>query len=139
MLIEGRCHCGNIAFSLRWEPDPDGIPARACDCTFCTRHGNVWTSHPEGRLQVRMAAPEAVSRYAFGTQSADFHVCMRCGVVPLVTSTIGGHVYAVVNVNTFDNVDPALLRPVPASFGEEAVEVRLERRRQRWIRHVAFA
>lgn len=138
MLIEGRCHCGNIAFSLRWEPDPQDIPARACDCTFCTRHGNAWTSHPEGRLQVRVADPAAVSRYTFGTQSADFHVCMHCGVVPLVTSTIDGHVHAVVNVNTFENVDPALLRPIPVSFGEEAVEVRLDRRRQRWIRHVAF-
>lgn len=138
MLIDGRCHCGNIAFSLRWEPDPAEIPARACDCSFCTRHGAVWTSHPDGRLQVRVADSAAVSRYAFGTRSAAFHVCMHCGVVPLVTSSIEDHVYAVVNVHTFENIDPARVRQLPASFGEEAIDVRLARRQNRWIRHVAF-
>jgi hypothetical protein len=29
MLINGECHCGNIAFSLAWEPDPVEIPAAA--------------------------------------------------------------------------------------------------------------
>jgi hypothetical protein len=29
MLIPEKCHCGNIAFTLRWEPDPVEIPARA--------------------------------------------------------------------------------------------------------------
>jgi len=33
MLIHGKCHCGNIAFSLTWEPDPAEIPARACACS----------------------------------------------------------------------------------------------------------
>jgi len=45
MIIRGGCHCGNIAFELGWEPDPDEIPARACDCSFCVKHGGVWTSH----------------------------------------------------------------------------------------------
>jgi hypothetical protein len=22
MLIQGKCHCGNLSFSLAWEPDP---------------------------------------------------------------------------------------------------------------------
>ena len=34
MLIRGKCHCGNISFSLTWDPDPKEIRARACDCTF---------------------------------------------------------------------------------------------------------
>lgn len=55
MLINGKCHCGNIAFSLAREPDPVEIPARACTCSFCTKHGGLWTSNPRSRLAVRIA------------------------------------------------------------------------------------
>jgi hypothetical protein len=44
MLISGRCHCGNISFALDWQPEPSEIPARACTCSFCAKHGGVWTS-----------------------------------------------------------------------------------------------
>src|SRR5689334_9420190 len=110
MLIHGKCHCGNISFSLTWEPSPAEIPARACTCSFCTKHGGVWTSTPDGALRILVRDPALVSRYAFGTETADFHVCARCGVVPVVTSRIAGRLYAVVSVNAFDDVDPALLR-----------------------------
>ena len=39
------------------------------------------------------------SKYAFGTKTAEFHVCTGCGVVPVVTSRIDGCLYAVVSVN----------------------------------------
>ena len=54
MMIPGRCHCGNIAWTLAWEPDPVEIPARAGTCAFCVKHGGVWTSNPAGRLDVRI-------------------------------------------------------------------------------------
>ncbi len=37
----------------------------------------------------------------------------------LVTSLLDEHLYAVVNVNAFDNVAPSLLRPQPVSFEGE--------------------
>jgi hypothetical protein len=142
MDIRGGCHCGNVAFRLRWHPEPEAIPARACGCSFCTKHGGVWTSCPTGALEVGVVDAGMVSRYAFGTRTAAFHVCMRCGVVPFVTSTVDGTEYAVVNVNAFEGVDPALLRPLPASFDGESEADRLARRKRNWIgdvRHVARA
>ena len=133
MNVEGSCHCGNIRFSLAWEPDPESIPARACSCTFCTRHGAVWTSKPDGQLTVTIADPAQVSRYAFGTRTAEFHVCTACGVPVAATSRIDGRLYAVVNVNTFENVDHALLRHTPASFDGESEADRLARRARNWI------
>src|SRR4051794_9395731 len=106
MLLHGRCHCGNIAFELEWRGDPGEIPARACGCTFCVKHGGVWTSHPGSTLDVAIRDASLVAKYAFGTRTATFHVCSRCGVVPLVTSEIGNRLYAVVNVNALENVDP---------------------------------
>ena len=138
MLIHGKCHCGNLSFSLTWEPDPLEIPARACTCSFCTKHGGVWTSNPNGSLEVVVEDSSLVSRYAFGTETAEFHVCARCGTVPVVTSRIDDHLYAVVSVNAFEGVDPALVRRASASFEDEGKDIRLARRKRHWIPKVAF-
>lgn len=138
MIIRGRCHCGNISFALTWEPEPSEIPARACSCTFCTKHGGVWTSCPTASLSVAINEPSLVSTYTFGTGTAQFHICSRCGVVPLVTSQLDGRRYAVVNVNAFEGVDPALIRPSPVTFEDESTDVRLARRKRNWIANVEF-
>ena len=138
MNINGKCHCGNIAFSLAWEPEPTEIQARACTCSFCSKHGGVWTSNPRGTLEVTVEDAGLVSKYTFGTGTAEFHVCARCGVVPIVTSRIEGRVYAVVSVNAFENVDPGLLRRAPVSFDNENTESRLARRKRNWIGDVRF-
>ena len=138
MLIHGKCHCGNIAFSLAWEPDPARIPARACTCSFCTRHGGVWTSYPGGALKVAVKDPSLVSRYAFGSETAEFHICSICGIVPLVTSDIDDRLYAVVSVNAFEGIDPSLLDRSPASFDGEEEGSRLARRKRNWIADVEF-
>ncbi len=139
MVIHGKCHCGNIEFDLDWEGDPPEIPARACGCTFCTKHGGVWTSNPRGHLSVTIGDPALASKYSFGTRTADFHVCSRCGAVPVVSCEIEGRTYAVVNVNTFENVDPARIRRAPASFDSEDVATRLARRQRYWIADVRIA
>ena len=136
MLILGKCHCGNIAFGLEREGDPPEIPARACGCSFCVKHGGVWTSNPRSRLAVTIRDVALVSKYAFGTRTATFYVCSNCGAVPLVTSEIASHLYAVVNVNTLENVDESWLRRAAADFDGEDIESRLARRRRNWIAEV---
>jgi acyl-CoA thioesterase FadM len=53
-----------------------------------------------------------------------------------VTSDISGHVYAAVNVNTFENVDQAWLSRAAVNFEKEDAESRLARRRINWIADV---
>jgi len=136
--ITGSCHCGNISFSLHWPGEAGEIPARGCSCTFCVKHGGVWTSNSQASLRARVTDAGLVARYAFGTETAQFLVCARCGVAPLVTSQIEGRLFAVVNVNAFDNVERSRLRIEPASFDGEDVAARLERRRRRWIPDVVL-
>ena len=136
MLIRGKCHCGNIAFSLEWGPDPVEIPARACTCSFCTKHGGLWTSKPDGALEILIKDASLVSNYTFGTRTAEFHTCVRCGIVPVVTSLIDDRLYAVVNVNAFEGVDPSILRRGSASFDGEGEGTRLARRQRNWIGNV---
>jgi hypothetical protein len=138
MLITGKCHCANITFALDWQPDPEVIAARECTCSFCTKHGGVWTSCPTGSLKVTVRDPSLVTKYAFGTRTAQFHVCSRCGVVPVVTSQIDGHLYAVVSVNAFENVEPSLLRHASATFEGEDEAARLKRRTKNWIPNVEY-
>ena len=137
-MISGSCHCGNVAFKLLWQPEPSEIPARACTCSFCVKHGGVWTSCPTGSLRVTVRQPASVSRYEFGTKTAEFHLCTACGVVPVVTSRIEGRLYAVVSVNAFDGVDPALIRRAPISFDGEGEGSRLARRARSWIGDVCI-
>ena len=139
MLIHGSCHCGNVSFALTWEPDPLEIPARACTCSFCSKHGGVWTSNPNGSLSMKVREIALVSKYAFGTRTAEFHICSRCGVVPVVTSKIDNQLYAVVSVNAFEGVEPSLLRRASANFDGENEEARLARRKRNWIPSVRYA
>ena len=136
MIIRGRCHCGNIAFALDWPGAPTEVVARACSCTFCVKHGGVWTSNPSAKLSIAFQQADAVSKYSFGTKTAIFHVCKCCGTVPVVTSEIDNRLYAVVNVNTFEDFDFARLRRQGADFGGEDHRSRLLRRQGKWIADV---
>lgn len=139
MRIQGNCHCGNISYRLEWPGDGAQIQVRACGCSFCTKHGGVWTSHPDGELAVVVKDRTLVSMYRFGTATAAFHVCARCGAVPLVTSTIDERLYAVVNVNTFEGVDRAALVRAETSFDSEDTSGRLARRKRTWIPTVSIS
>jgi hypothetical protein len=138
MLLHGACHCGNLALRLEWPSEPLLVPARACGCSFCMKHGAVWTSRRDAALTVTVDSAAMVTRYSFGTRTATFHVCGRCGVVPIVTSEIEGQLYAVVNVNALQGLDESSLRRSLADFDGEALEARLARRRRNWIGAVTF-
>jgi len=133
LLIDGECHCGNIALALNWPGTPRDIAARACTCSFCVQHGGVWVADANAELVVTLRDGALVSKYEFGTRTASFHVCSRCGVVPFVTSDIDHRLYAVVNVNVLVHLDPSSVRRSSATFDDEDLEARLLRRRRNWI------
>jgi hypothetical protein len=84
-----------------------------------------------------VADSQASSRYRFGTGTADFLICARCGVAPLVTSDIDSKIYAVVNVNTFDNVSGYTVTTASSDFDGESASDRLDRRQRNWIPKVS--
>jgi hypothetical protein len=59
-------------------------------------------------------------------------------VVPVVTSRIDGILHAVVNVNTLEGVDAAILDRSPTSFDAESPQTRLSRRKRNWIARVEY-
>ena len=77
---EGSCHCGAIGWTYRTELDPSRWPVRSCQCSFCRRHATRCTSDPAGSAEFSIADAEALHRYRFGLQTAEFLMCRRCGV-----------------------------------------------------------
>jgi hypothetical protein len=130
--IHASCHCGNIRVTFDWPDSQPAIQVRACGCRLCIKHRAAWTSHADGRFCLQIADDSRMTRYRFGTKTADFHVCLTCGVIPIVTCTIEGIRYAVVNVNTFDDGDRSQLVETATNFEGEATENRLARRRRNW-------
>jgi len=130
--FHGSCHCGNIRFRFDWPEQTATIPIRACGCSFCQKHGAVWTSNPNGLFQLTIDDPAQAVAYRFGTKTADFHLCTACGVPPIVTCTMAGRRYAVLNVNTFNNVDASIFDKSPMDFDGETVNSRLARRQRNW-------
>ena len=138
MRIDGKCHYGNISYVFDWPGDESEIPVRSCGCTFCVKHGGTYTSHRDAKLVAIIRDEASVSKYRFGTGTADFFVCSQCGAVPFVTSEIQGRVFAVVNVNTFESVDQAILRQSVTNFDGEDTESRRDRRCRTWIPNVSI-
>ena len=134
--FRGGCHCGNVTYTLQW-PSDDEPPFRKCQCSFCTKHNPTYTAHPRAVLAVTVKDADALTRYQFGTRTADFCLRTHCGVMPIVTSRLDGRAAGVINANTLQDVDvPATVQT--RNFDSETIEDRLGRRRQTWIPDVTI-
>jgi hypothetical protein len=136
IAINGGCHCGNISFEIAWPDDAPQIGIRECGCDFCQKHGGEWTSHRDAELEVHISDPSKVSKYRFGTGTADFYVCSICGVVPVVVCEIDEHMYGIVNVNAFEPNPDISFTHTTTDFEGEDVDSRLSRRQRNWIPNV---
>ncbi len=135
--LNGSCHCGDVSYVLEW-PDDSVPPLRTCDCTFCVKHGGIYTSHPNAALRVTLHAAEALSTYEFGTRTGRFCSCKRCSVFVFVISTIDGRDRAVLNARTLADFKGPATVPIHTYEGE-TVDDRLGRRGRNWIGTVTIA
>lgn len=129
---DGRCHCGNIELTYRSAVPPGETEVRACQCTFCRKHGADAVSDANGAAEIRVRDQDLLERYRFGHGSADFFVCRRCGVFVAAVMVERDRTLAVLVVNTFDDRDQFARPPSPMDFGPEDDASRLARRRARW-------
>ena len=126
MRLGGQCHCGAIRFTFETD---NCLAPRACQCSYCRRHNARSVSDPDGEAVLTLGP--AAQRYRFGTRSSDFLICGRCGIYVGATADLGDGIYAVLNLNAFD--DPRLeLAGAPMIYDGESVGQRAARRRERW-------
>jgi len=132
MTLEGRCHCGQLQIAFTTAKAPTELPLRACQCTFCRRHGGLTTSDPEGEVVLTVPEVPPGGWYRFGTGMTDFWVCPRCGVYVGAYVQIAGTGSAVVNTRVLDAAAEFTQSPMPMDYGQETPEGRLERRSRVW-------
>ena len=133
MRYEGRCHCGNLGVTFETALAPEAIPLRACQCTFCRKHGATWTADPAGALAIHVADQAQLSRYRFGLGTSEFLVCRRCGVVAAAVATIDGRLCGALNANALDARDALTAAPEPVDYDRESADERVARRRSAWM------
>ena len=126
----GSCHCSAIKVALRSLKTGAELGARSCQCSFCRAHGASWTSDAGGALEIEVTGP--VSRYRFGTGTAEFLICATCGVVPAVIWQDDERLLGVVRVDCLQERSSFLAHAAPTDFEGEGVEQRLARRSQKW-------
>jgi hypothetical protein len=132
MRLEGGCHCGRLRVAFTTAKAVTELPLRACQCTFCRRHGALTTSDPAGEVVLTVAELPAGGWYRFGTGMTDFWLCPACGVYVGAYVESGGQGRAVVNIRALDARDEFTQGPAPMDYGQETPEMRLERRIRVW-------
>lgn len=130
--FEGGCHCGAIGVTLFSDKRATALPIRQCQCSFCRKHGVRTTSDPDGRVEIRVRAPDHLQRYRFGLGTADFLLCRNCGVYLAAVMTEGDQTYAIVEVDALDKRADFTQAPAPMDYDAEDEAARRARRRERW-------
>ena len=126
MRLEGACHCGAIRIRLETARP---LAPRACQCSFCRRHGARSVSDPDGEAMLSWS--EAPILYRFASRAADYVICRRCGTYVGAMAEIEGRSLATLNLNAFDDPNPEL-EAEPVSYEGESAERKAGRRSARW-------
>src|SRR5258708_38040170 len=96
-ILHGKCHCAAIEVSFETTLSPDELEVRACQCSFCRRHGAKTVTDANGRLVIS-AQEGTLVRYRFGLCTADFLLCRTCGVYVAAVISDGAGERATLNV-----------------------------------------
>jgi hypothetical protein len=129
---QGGCHCGNLRLTLRLTQPPEETRLRACGCSFCRANATRTTSDPHGSVDIWAKDWSLVEPYRFGTGTADFLICKRCGIYIGAVCETGAGTRAVINMNSLE--DRALFTnpPNPTDHDGETQENRIARRTANW-------
>jgi len=127
----GRCHCGAISIELAFTRAADEMQVRSCQCDFCTRHGSLTVSEAAGRAVITIAADQ-LTTYRFGSKTASFLICARCGVYAGVVMSDGDKLLSIANARGLSIEAFKHRVGVELSHDDETTPDRIQRRRQRW-------
>jgi hypothetical protein len=130
--FRGGCHCGRLRVTFSTALDPASITPRACDCSFCQKHGAAYVSDPAGQLSVIMQSPDALRRYRQESNTAEFLLCDRCGVLVAVVFEHNARIYGAVNALSLEG-PTGFGSAVPASPQLLAPGEKVARWSQLWV------
>lgn len=127
----GTCHCGAIRGTLQATKPAAELQLRACQCSFCMRHGAMTVSDPAGQASFDIDE-SALTRYQFETRTGTSLLCARCGMYAGVILEDGSRIWSVLNVRGLAVPEFENRVPEPVVYEGETPEARIARRRQKW-------
>lgn len=128
----GGCHCGALRIEFESAITPEEMEVRACQCSFCRKHGSHAVSDPAGSVRLILQEEVVVRRYRFGLATADYLLCGRCGVYVAAVLEEAGQHYAIVIVSALDDAARFSRLAVPVDYSKEDTAARRARRQARW-------
>jgi hypothetical protein len=131
LRYEGSCHCGAIRATFYASKPAAALEVRACQCSFCTRHGAKTVSDPAGRARFEIDGA-ALSWYLFETRTGMSLICNRCGMYAGVMIEDGDHVWSVLNVRGLAVPEFKDHPAEPRVYDGETPEQRIARRKAMW-------
>jgi hypothetical protein len=129
--LTGSCHCGAISATLYATRPAAELEVRACQCSFCTRHGAKTVSDPAGRCRFEIDGA-ALSRYRFGTRTGVSLICNRCGIYAGAIVEDGDSVWSVLNARGLAIGEFKDRTAEPKVYEGETPEQRIQRRKAMW-------
>jgi hypothetical protein len=133
MEHQGGCHCNNLRLHMRLTKPPAENLVRSCACSFCRAHATRTVSDPDGQVVVQASDWSLVGRYQFGSRTADYVLCRRCGVyVGAVCETASG-LRAVINTHCLRDRAAFTREAARPDYDNETVDQRLARRAANWM------
>jgi hypothetical protein len=135
--LTGGCHCGQLHIEFSTTQDMAGIVQRACDCSFCQKHGAAYISDPAGKLSVSENKAGALREYRQGSGQAQFLLCGRCGVLVAVIVGHDCRIYGAANAGCLDG-RAGLGNSIPASPQTLSPEEKLSRWLNAWVPDVVL-
>lgn len=88
-------------------------------------------AHANSRLAVHVKDEPALTKYEFGSETAEFYVWAECGVTPVALSEIDTQ--KVVNVRTINDLSSVTVSEASTELDAEDIAGRLSRKAQNWI------
>jgi hypothetical protein len=104
--LHGGCHCGGIRVDVELPRPAASYTPRACDCSFCRKHGAAWISDAEGELLITAGADANLREYLQGSGNAHFLLCGDCGVLVAVAFADGNGLLGAMNAGCIDEGTP---------------------------------
>jgi hypothetical protein len=129
--LMGTCHCGAIRGTLYATKPAAELQVRACQCSFCTRHGAMTVSDPAGRATFEIERA-ALAAYRFGTRTGTSLICGRCGMYASVMLEDAGKTWSVLNVRGLAIPEFKDRVAEPVVYEGETPEQRIARRKAKW-------
>jgi hypothetical protein len=135
MSMLGSCRCNNI--SLSWKNRDYSLVPRSCLCDYCAAKGAAYVSKSGTSMEVVIRKEEFHTVTEHGSRQAQFHECGYCGELVLVTASIEGSVYCVINVHCLDD-RRRFCDAISVDFSGQSAQVKLDRWRQNWCHLVSI-